>query len=187
MTLPAPPRPSPPPLGRRPLNLHTVQQWVDEGRLPTDRVITMADLRGSDCVGRKMGWGVKLLGEGAEGFDTPLHIQVGGCCCCCCCCCECCGGDRSVVEDEAGEWPPWDGVVEDEAGEWPPWSGRGPPGGGAQSCVHLCLLANPPPPLSPCPSPTAPRRSAPSSSRPSRASTWTPRWTRRRPRARSRC
>ena len=79
MTLPAPPRPSPPPLGRRPLNLHTVQQWVDEGRLPTDRVITMADLRGSDCVGRKMGWGVKLLGEGAGGFDTPLHIQVGGC------------------------------------------------------------------------------------------------------------
>ncbi|KAI7836451.1 hypothetical protein COHA_009668 [Chlorella ohadii] len=62
----------------RPLNLDTLQRWVQEGRLPTDRVITMKDLRDSNCVGRKMGWGVRLLGRGAGRFDSPVHLQVSG-------------------------------------------------------------------------------------------------------------
>ena len=55
-----------------------MQQWAQEGRLPTDRIITMKDLRDSNCVGRKMGWGVKVLGRGARRLATPLHLEVGG-------------------------------------------------------------------------------------------------------------
>ncbi|PRW50949.1 50S ribosomal L15 isoform B [Chlorella sorokiniana] len=62
----------------RPLNLDTLQQWVLDGRLPKDRVITMKDLRDSNCVGRKMGWGVRLLGRGAGRFSQPVHLQVSG-------------------------------------------------------------------------------------------------------------
>ena len=36
------------------------------------------DLRDSNCVGRKMGWGVKLLGRGAEAFAAPVHLQASG-------------------------------------------------------------------------------------------------------------
>ncbi|KAL4854273.1 54S ribosomal protein L10 [Chlorella vulgaris] len=60
----------------RPINLDMLQQWVDEGRLPTDRTITMKDLRDSNCVGRKMGWGVKLLARGAQHIKAPLHLEV---------------------------------------------------------------------------------------------------------------
>ncbi|PRW50950.1 50S ribosomal L15 isoform A [Chlorella sorokiniana] len=52
--------------------------WVLDGRLPKDRVITMKDLRDSNCVGRKMGWGVRLLGRGAGRFSQPVHLQVSG-------------------------------------------------------------------------------------------------------------
>ena len=34
------------------------------------------DLRESGCVGRKMGWGVKLLSRGAPRFRVPVHLQV---------------------------------------------------------------------------------------------------------------
>lgn len=34
------------------------------------------DLRDSNCVGRKMGWGVKLLGRGAGRFAAPVHLEV---------------------------------------------------------------------------------------------------------------
>jgi hypothetical protein len=49
---------------------------VERGKLPTDRVVTMKELRDSGAVGRKLGWGVKLLGRGAERFSTPLHIEA---------------------------------------------------------------------------------------------------------------
>jgi hypothetical protein len=61
----------------RPINLDMLQQWVDDGRLPTDRTITMKDLRDSNCVGRKMGWGVKLLARGAQHIKAPMHLEVG--------------------------------------------------------------------------------------------------------------
>ncbi len=67
-------------LTHRPLNLETLQQWVEQGRLPTDRVITMKDLRDSGCVGRKMGWGVKLLGRGAASFKVPVQLQASSEC-----------------------------------------------------------------------------------------------------------
>ena len=77
--LPDPASTLPPPLPAAcsPLNLEDLQRWVDDRRLPTDRVITMRDLRESNCVGRKMGWGVKLLARGAGQFSVPVHLQVG--------------------------------------------------------------------------------------------------------------
>ena len=36
----------------------------------------MKDLRDSNCVGRKLGWGVKLLGRGGSRLKQPVHLQV---------------------------------------------------------------------------------------------------------------
>ena len=48
-------------------------------------LLSHQDLRDSNCVVRKMGWGVRLLGRGAARFTQPVHLQAslwmscGGC------------------------------------------------------------------------------------------------------------
>lgn len=62
-----------------PLNLNTLQRWVSDGRLPTEQVVTMKTLRDSGAVGKKVKHGVKVLANGAERFQTPLHLEVSQC------------------------------------------------------------------------------------------------------------
>lgn len=57
------------------VNVDKLQFWVDSGRLPTDRVLTMRDLMVSGVVG-KVKHGVKVLGAGAEYLTAPLKLEV---------------------------------------------------------------------------------------------------------------
>jgi large subunit ribosomal protein L15 len=58
-----------------PLNLGKLQQFIDRGKLPTDQVINMRTLRDSGVVG-KIHDGVKILGDGATKFHTPVNLEV---------------------------------------------------------------------------------------------------------------
>ncbi|KAG2189091.1 hypothetical protein INT44_004233 [Umbelopsis vinacea] len=58
----------------QPVNLERLQHWIQEGRLDTTS-ITMADLLDSRCI-HKIEDGVKLLADGAEEFNVPVHIEV---------------------------------------------------------------------------------------------------------------
>lgn len=60
----------------RPLNLDTLQQWIESGRLDPSQKITMRELRASNAVGRKIADGVKLLSRGASTFAVPVHLEV---------------------------------------------------------------------------------------------------------------
>uniref|UniRef100_A0A1D1ZNE3 Large ribosomal subunit protein uL15/eL18 domain-containing protein n=1 Tax=Auxenochlorella protothecoides TaxID=3075 RepID=A0A1D1ZNE3_AUXPR len=59
-----------------PLNLTTLRQWIEEGRLDASRVITMRELRASNAVGHQLQDGVKLLARGAKSWNIPVHIEV---------------------------------------------------------------------------------------------------------------
>ena len=61
----------------RHLNLDTLKQWIQEGRLDASAVITMKHLRDSNAVGHQIQDGVKLLAGGAKDFDIPVKIEVG--------------------------------------------------------------------------------------------------------------
>ena len=58
-----------------PLNLHTLQSWIDQGRIDPSRLITLKELRESNCVG-KIKDGVKLLADGADKLRQPVNIVV---------------------------------------------------------------------------------------------------------------
>ena len=61
------------------IKLSRVQEAVRTGRLavPADRPIDVKDLFDAKLVTlRQQHWGVKLLGQGAEKFNTPLRIEV---------------------------------------------------------------------------------------------------------------
>ena len=58
-----------------PLNLHTLQSWIDQGRIDPSRPITLKELRESNCVG-KIKDGVKLLADGADKLRQPVNIVV---------------------------------------------------------------------------------------------------------------
>ena len=58
-----------------PLNLHTLQSWIDQGRIDPSRPITLKELRESNCVG-KIKDGVKLLADGAVKLRQPVNIVV---------------------------------------------------------------------------------------------------------------
>lgn len=58
------------------LNLQRLKQCLDSGKLPSDTVITMKDLRDSGTIQRKIRDGVKILGRGASAFDKQVHLQV---------------------------------------------------------------------------------------------------------------
>ena len=57
------------------VNLDKLQYWVDSGRLPTGKLLTMGDLMASGVVG-KVKHGVKILGAGAEYLSAPLQLEV---------------------------------------------------------------------------------------------------------------
>eukprot|EP01024_Parvocaulis_polyphysoides_P010154 TRINITY_DN13366_c0_g3_i1.p1 TRINITY_DN13366_c0_g3~~TRINITY_DN13366_c0_g3_i1.p1 ORF type:complete len:310 (-),score=27.61 TRINITY_DN13366_c0_g3_i1:629-1558(-) len=63
------------------VNLQTLKKWVILGRLPTDRIITMKDIRDSGACNKKLHRydGLVVLDRGAENFDIPIHIQVTAC------------------------------------------------------------------------------------------------------------
>lgn len=58
------------------VNLSSLQQWIDKGRLDASKPITVRDLWLSGLVGRSVKQGIKLLGSGAEAFSAKLDIEV---------------------------------------------------------------------------------------------------------------
>eukprot|EP00878_Enallax_costatus_P005759 GHUV01006037.1.p1 GENE.GHUV01006037.1~~GHUV01006037.1.p1 ORF type:complete len:298 (+),score=59.21 GHUV01006037.1:210-1103(+) len=58
------------------VSLGKVLRWVHLGLLDPTEVITMKDLRDSNCVSKSIRWGVELVASGQEQIQTPLHIQV---------------------------------------------------------------------------------------------------------------
>lgn len=60
-----------------PVNLGTLQDYVDMGRLPTDRVLTLRDLCDAGiCTPSSIKHGVKLLAKGKERLTTPLQLEI---------------------------------------------------------------------------------------------------------------
>ncbi|KAF7724757.1 YmL10 [Apophysomyces ossiformis] len=57
------------------LNLDRLQHWIATGRIDASKPITMKDLLDSRCI-HKIEDGVKILGVGAEGFNTAVTIEV---------------------------------------------------------------------------------------------------------------
>ena len=58
------------------VNLGTVADWVEAGRLDATAPITMRELRASGAVAKRVLWGVKLLARGGARVARPLHLQV---------------------------------------------------------------------------------------------------------------
>tara|TARA_B100000780_G_scaffold15041_1_gene10011 strand:- start:117 stop:842 length:726 start_codon:yes stop_codon:yes gene_type:complete len=58
-----------------PLNLSTLQDWIEQGRINATQLITMKEIYDSGlCNGIKHG--VKLLGSGSEHFTSKINIEV---------------------------------------------------------------------------------------------------------------
>lgn len=60
----------------KPLNLKTVTESVEKGRLDSTQLITMKTLKDAGLVGKQIKDGVKLLGAGADNFSLPIHFEV---------------------------------------------------------------------------------------------------------------
>jgi large subunit ribosomal protein L15 len=58
-----------------PLNLGKLQQWIDAGRIDPTKPITFKELLDTRAV-HGIKDGVKLLGDGADKFKTPIEITV---------------------------------------------------------------------------------------------------------------
>jgi large subunit ribosomal protein L15 len=58
-----------------PLNLGKLQDWIDDGRIDPTQPITFKELLDSRAV-HGIKDGVKLLGDGADRFKTPVNITV---------------------------------------------------------------------------------------------------------------
>ncbi|ETN45133.1 ribosomal protein L15 [Cyphellophora europaea CBS 101466] len=57
------------------INLDTIQEWINQGRLNPEQPITLREL----CASRALHGikdGVKLLGRGREALTTPIHLVV---------------------------------------------------------------------------------------------------------------
>ncbi|KAG6813112.1 hypothetical protein H0H92_013966 [Tricholoma furcatifolium] len=59
-----------------PVNLDKIQYWIDQGRLTSspEQPITARELLLSGCV-HDVHDGIKILGDGAEHFKTPIYIK----------------------------------------------------------------------------------------------------------------
>ena len=57
------------------INLDTIQEWINQGRLNPKGPITLRELCSSNAVGNIKD-GVKLLGRGREALSTPIHLVV---------------------------------------------------------------------------------------------------------------
>lgn len=60
----------------RELNLRQLQKWITNGRLDTEKLITMKELRDCGLISKRCNTGVKLLGKGAEDFKSKISIEV---------------------------------------------------------------------------------------------------------------
>ena len=58
-----------------PVNLGTIQSWIDQGRLNPSKPITLRELCSTRAIHRVKD-GVKLLARGATTLTTPIHIVV---------------------------------------------------------------------------------------------------------------
>ena len=58
-----------------PLNLNRLQYWISTKRIDPSKPITMKVLQDSGCVSR-IKYGIKLLGEGANLFESAVNIEV---------------------------------------------------------------------------------------------------------------
>lgn len=59
------------------VNLGTLQDFVDMGRLPTDRVLTLKDFCDAGlCTPSSIKHGVKLLAKGKERLRSPIQLEV---------------------------------------------------------------------------------------------------------------
>lgn len=57
------------------INLDTIQEWINQGRLNPNEPITLRELCSSKAVGGIKD-GVKLLGRGRDSLSTPIHLVV---------------------------------------------------------------------------------------------------------------
>lgn len=58
------------------VNLDSIQQWIDTGRLDPSKPITPRELIRSGAAGWRPRDGIKLLARGKEALKTPVHIVV---------------------------------------------------------------------------------------------------------------
>lgn len=59
------------------INLGTLQDYVDMGRLDTDKTLTLKDLCDAGvCTTSSVKHGVKLLAKGKDRLTTPLQLEV---------------------------------------------------------------------------------------------------------------
>lgn len=60
-----------------PVNVGTLQDFVDMGRLPMDRVLTLKDLCDAGvCTASSIKHGVKLLGKGKDRLTAPIQLEI---------------------------------------------------------------------------------------------------------------
>eukprot|EP00056_Hartaetosiga_gracilis_P020361 m.19013 g.19013 ORF g.19013 m.19013 type:complete len:207 (+) comp8388_c0_seq1:105-725(+) len=59
-----------------PINLDTISEFVERGKLDATKPIDMKALRDSGAIGKQIKHGVKLLARGNDKFIEPLHIEV---------------------------------------------------------------------------------------------------------------
>lgn len=59
------------------VNVGTIQDYIDMGRLPTDKVLTLKDLVDSGMIkASAIKHGVKLLADGKNSVRDPIQLQV---------------------------------------------------------------------------------------------------------------
>ena len=58
------------------INLSTLQDWIDQGRIDSDKLITMKTLRDSGAISKKVLDGVKVLGRGGDTFSAKVDMEV---------------------------------------------------------------------------------------------------------------
>eukprot|EP00980_Cylindrotheca_fusiformis_P024715 scaffold12328_cov86-Cylindrotheca_fusiformis.AAC.1 len=60
-----------------PINIGTIQDYIDMGRLDINKVLTMKDLcEAGICTASSIKHGIKLLGKGHERLKTPIRLEI---------------------------------------------------------------------------------------------------------------
>eukprot|EP00271_Cylindrocystis_brebissonii_P018521 TRINITY_DN528_c0_g6_i1.p1 TRINITY_DN528_c0_g6~~TRINITY_DN528_c0_g6_i1.p1 ORF type:complete len:501 (+),score=53.62 TRINITY_DN528_c0_g6_i1:374-1876(+) len=58
------------------LNLKTLAEKIQEGRIDPTEVVTMKHLKDAGAIGKAWRDGVKLLGRGGDDWEIPVHLEV---------------------------------------------------------------------------------------------------------------
>jgi len=77
----------------REVNLAKLKEWIDNGRIDPNELITMKTMRDSGLINRKVGTGVVLLGRGGFKFKHKIEIQVS----------KATEGARAAIENAGGQ------------------------------------------------------------------------------------